>query len=83
MNWHEYVNKTGKVPAWPYEVKYGEEITVKTDVLIIGGGVAGCRAAISARQKGATVAVADRGFTKRSGDGGAGVDHWHGAVRNP
>ena len=83
MNWHEYVNETGKVPAWPYEVNYGKEIVVKTDVLVIGGGVAGCRAAIAALQRGATVAVMDRGFTKRSGDGGAGVDHWHGAVTNP
>jgi len=83
MNWHEYVNETGKVPDWPYEVKYGNEVIVETDVLVLGGGVAGCRAAISARQKGATVAVVDRGFSKRSGEGGAGVDHWHGAVRNP
>ena len=83
MNWHEYINETGEVPKWPYEVKYGNEIIVETDVLIVGGGVAGCRAAIEARRKGATVAVADRGFSKRSGAGGAGVDHWHGAVRNP
>ncbi|MCL1835842.1 MAG: FAD-dependent oxidoreductase [Oscillospiraceae bacterium] len=83
MNWHEYVNETGRVPLWPYEIKYANEIVVETDVLVIGGGVAGCRAAIAARRKGATVAVADRGFSKRSGDGGAGVDHWHGAVMNP
>ena len=83
MNWHEYINETGKVPEWPYDINYGKEITVNTDILVIGGGVAGCRAAISARQMGATVAVADRGFSKRSGQGGAGVDHWHGAVRNP
>ncbi|MCL1834944.1 MAG: FAD-dependent oxidoreductase [Oscillospiraceae bacterium] len=83
MNWHEYVAQTGKVPQWPYEVKYGKEIVVETDVLIVGGGVAGCRAAISALRHGATVAVCDRGFTKRSGMGGAGVDHWHGAVMNP
>ena len=83
MNQHEYVNETGEVPKQPYEVKYGNEIVVETDVLIVGGGVAGCRAAIEARRKGATVAVADRGFSKRSGAGVAGVDHWHGAVRNP
>ncbi|MDR1028837.1 MAG: FAD-dependent oxidoreductase [Clostridiales Family XIII bacterium] len=83
MNWHEYVNATGKVPEWPYPVRYEKENIVTSDVLIIGGGVAGCRAAISARQRGARVVVADRGFTKRSGSGGAGVDHWHGAVRNP
>ncbi|MDR0839551.1 MAG: FAD-dependent oxidoreductase [Oscillospiraceae bacterium] len=83
MNWHEYVNKTGKVPEWPYPVSYGKENVVEADVLIVGGGVAGCRAAIAARQKGASVVVADRGFSKRSGSGGAGVDHWHGAVTNP
>lgn len=83
MNWHEYVKLNGKVPEWPYEIKYGEEVVVKTDVLVVGGGVAGCRAAIAARKQGATVAVAERGFVKRSGLGGAGVDHWHGAVTNP
>ena len=83
MNFHEYVMETGKVPEWPYEVNYGKQSVVETDVLIVGGGVAGCRAAISARQRGASVALMDRGFSKRSGSGGAGVDHWHGAVRNP
>lgn len=83
MNWHEYVAQTGRVPDWPYEVNYGKENIVESDVLVIGGGVAGCRAAIAARQQGASVAVADRGFSKRSGMGGAGVDHWHGAVLNP
>ena len=83
MNWHEYVNETGQIPQWPYEVNYGKENIVETDVLVIGGGVAGCRAAISAKQKGASVVLMDRGFSKRSGAGGPGVDHWHGAVRNP
>ena len=77
MNWHEYINETGKAPEWPYKVDYGKEVIVATDVLIIGGGVAGCRAAISARQKGAKVAVADRGFTKRSGNGGAGRTNFY------
>lgn len=83
MNWHEYVAETGKLPEWPYPIQYEKENVVETDVLVLGGGVAGCRAAISALQHGATVAVADRGFTKHSGQGGAGVDHWHGAVKNP
>jgi succinate dehydrogenase/fumarate reductase flavoprotein subunit len=56
---------------------------VVTDVLVVGGGVAGCRAAISAAQSGVKVAVAERGHAKRSGAGGAGVDHWHGACTNP
>ncbi len=81
--WHEYVQKTGKVPDWPYPVNYGKEHEVVTDVLIIGGGVAGLQAAINARKKGVKAAVAERGHAKRSGAGGAGVDHWHGAVTNP
>ncbi len=83
MNWHEYVAETGEIPAWPYPLEYGNEKIIESDVLVIGGGVAGCRAAIAALKRGATVAVADRGFSKRSGEGGAGVDHWHGAVTNP
>ena len=71
MNWHEYVNKTGKLPEWPYEVNYGKENVVESDVLVVGGGVAGCRAAISAAQHGVSVVVADRGFVKHSGQGGA------------
>ena len=81
--WHEYVQRNGKVPEWPYPVDYGKVNEVVSDVLVIGGGVAGCRAAISALKKGATVAIAERGHARRSGAGGAGVDHWHGAVTNP
>ena len=83
MNWHEYVMQTGKSPAWPYEVDYGKEHVLEADVLIVGGGVAGERAAIEARKYGATVIVADRGDSSRSGRGGAGVDHWLNAVTNP
>ena len=83
MNFHEYVAKTGRVPAWPYELKYNTETVMECDVLVVGGGVAGCRAAIEARKQGANVILADRGVAKRSGRGGAGVDHWHGAVLNP
>ena len=81
--WHEYVQKNGKVPDWPYPVDYDKVNEVDTDVLVIGGGVAGCRAAIAAKKRGVRVAIAERGHAKRSGAGGAGVDHWHGAVTNP
>ncbi|OGO17710.1 MAG: hypothetical protein A2Z15_03255 [Chloroflexi bacterium RBG_16_50_11] len=81
--WHEYVQKTGKVPEWPYPVNYGKMNEVVSDVLVIGGGVAGLQAAINAARLGAKVAVLERGHAKRSGSGGAGVDHWHGAVTNP
>ncbi len=48
-------------PAWPYPVDYGKEHHVSADVLILGGGIAGCHAAINAAKKGARVVVVDRG----------------------
>jgi succinate dehydrogenase/fumarate reductase flavoprotein subunit len=68
---------------WPYPVRYGKENEIETDVLILGGGVAGCHAAISAAKRGAKVAVVEKATVMRSGNGGSGVDHWHGAVTNP
>jgi succinate dehydrogenase/fumarate reductase flavoprotein subunit len=81
--WHEYVQRKGSVPEWPYPLRYGKVKEVNSDVLVIGGGVAGCRAAIAAARTGVKVALMERGHAKRSGCGGAGVDHWHGAVTNP
>ena len=72
-----------KAMNWPYPVAYGKENEVDADVLILGGGVAGCHAAISAAKRGAKVVVVDKGPVIRSGSGGAGVDHWHGACTNP
>ena len=68
---------------WSYPVRYDSETEAEFDVLVIGGGVAGCHAAINAARRGARVAVLDKGPVIRSGSGGAGVDHWHGAVLNP
>ena len=45
---------------------------LKTDVLVLGGGAAGCMAAIGAREAGATVALVDKARIKRSGDCGGG-----------
>src|SRR5512146_2767142 len=68
---------------WPYPTNYGKENEVTADVLILGGGVAGCHAAINAAKRGAKVAVVDKGAVIRSGSSGAGGDHWHGACTNP
>ena len=81
--WHEYVQKGEPVPEWPYPVNYGKVNEITSDVLVLGGGVAGCRAAISAAKNGAKTVLAERAHAKRSGGGGAGVDHWHGACTNP
>ncbi|OGN90010.1 MAG: hypothetical protein A2158_00860 [Chloroflexi bacterium RBG_13_46_14] len=70
-------------PKWPYTVDYQKEHEISSDVLVLGGGIAGCWAAISAARKGARVVLVDKGATKTSGAGGSGVDHWHAAVTNP
>ncbi len=40
---------------------------IKTDVLVIGGGIAGCHAAIKAREAGLDVVLVDKGSVGRSG----------------
>ena len=45
------------------------------DVLILGGGLAGCMAAIKASEMGAAVIVAEKADTRRSGCAATGVDH--------
>ena len=73
--WEDYAQE-GKALEWPYPVQYGEERKVHTDVLVLGGGIAGCWAAISAARNGAKVAIVEKGATIRSGSGGSGCDHW-------
>jgi len=50
--------------------------TIETDVLCIGGGIAGLMAAIRARESGVRVIVAEKGATKYSGAGRIGNDHF-------
>lgn len=47
-----------------------------TDILVIGGGIAGLSAAISARRSGADVLVVEKANTLRSGSGATGNDHF-------
>ncbi len=47
-----------------------------TDVLIIGGGVTGLNAAISARQEGQEVLIMDKACIERSGHIAGGIDHF-------
>ena len=49
---------------------------VQSDVLVVGGGLGGMQAAISAAQAGARVAVAEKADTRRSGNGSTGNDHF-------
>ena len=81
--WSDYVQEAGSIPDWPYSVSYGKEHEINCDVLVLGGGIAGCWAAIGAARKGAKVVIVEKSVTRTSGAGGSGVDHWHAAVTNP
>ena len=81
--WHEYLKTNGEPPAWPYPIKFGEETELEADVLVLGGGIAGCWAAISAARTGAKVVLMEKGDVKRSGAGGPGCDHWCNVPANP
>lgn len=48
------------------------------DVLVIGGGLAGCMAALHAREKGASVILAEKSAVQRSGSAASGLDHARG-----
>ena len=81
--WHEYLKANGTPPEWPYPIKFGEETELEADVLVLGGGIAGCWAAISAARQGAKVVLMEKGDVKRSGSGGPGCDHWCNVPANP
>jgi succinate dehydrogenase/fumarate reductase flavoprotein subunit len=81
--WHEYLRNEGRPPEWPYPIRFGQEQEIDTDVLVIGGGIAGCWAAISAARAGVRVALLEKGDVSRSGSGGPGCDHWCNAPANP
>ncbi len=81
--WHDFLRKDGRAPPWPYPIRYDREQEIETDVLVIGGGIAGCWAAISAARKGVRVALVEKGDVIRSGAGGPGCDHWCNVPANP
>jgi len=49
--------------------------TIETDVLVVGGGLAGSMAAIKAREAGADVVLFEKAALRRSGNAGKGMDH--------
>lgn len=48
----------------------------ETDVLMVGGGIAGLMGGIAAREQGVDVMVAEKADTRRSGSGATGNDHF-------
>lgn len=81
--WHDFLKQEGKPPVWPYPVRYENEQEIEADVLVIGGGIAGCWAAISAARTGIKVVLVEKGEVSRSGAGGPGCDHWCNVPANP
>ncbi|MGN1343695.1 MAG: FAD-dependent oxidoreductase, partial [Traorella sp.] len=68
---------------WPYKNEVGEKESIQCDVLVLGGGLSGCFAAIAAAKKGLKVAIVEKGAIERSGSAGTGFDHWESACSNP
>ena len=66
---------------WPYELRYGAVNRVESDVLVIGGGIAGPWAAIEAARRGVRVALVEESDNISSGP--SGCDHWGPALDNP
>ena len=50
--------------------------TITSDILVIGGGLSGCLAAINAADHGAKVTIIEKSHTERSGSAGTGNDHF-------
>lgn len=70
--------------VWPYPVRWDEvRQEGDFDVVVLGGGIAGCWAAIGAARAGAKVAMLEKAGALRSGAAGSGCDHWESATTNP
>ncbi len=68
---------------WPYPIEFDQVERLDTDVLVLGGGAAGCMAASGACDAGARVIVLEKAATIASGASGSGSDHWESAATNP
>ena len=72
-----------KYYEWPYANEAGVKETLECDVLVLGGGLSGCFAAIAAARKGKAVILVEKGAIEKSGSAGTGFDHWESACSNP
>ena len=68
---------------WPYPNEMDQQEQIYADVLVLGGGMAGCYAAIAAARRGKKTVLVEKGAVIRSGAAGSGFDHWESACTNP
>lgn len=68
---------------WPYPIEFDKVDRIDTDVVVLGGGAAGCMAGSGAAEAGARVVVMEKASTIASGASGSGSDHWEAAATNP
>lgn len=54
---------------WPFPDEFDEMETIDAEILVLGGGLAGCFVAIAVARKGEKVVLVEKGATKRSGGG--------------
>ncbi len=64
-------------------MRWARRRSSESDVLVLGGGLSGCFAAIAAARKGLSVVVVEKGAAEKSGAAGTGFDHWESACTNP
>src|SRR3954469_5784720 len=70
-----------RAPAWPQAELLGAPLPDETDVLVVGGGLAGCALAYYLAREGVEVAVVERGELNREASGtNAGSFHFQIAI---
>jgi succinate dehydrogenase/fumarate reductase flavoprotein subunit len=76
--WREQFREDAPVSRPLNSLSSSDELELRVDVLVLGGGPAGCAAAISAAEAGASVVLADKGYCGTSGAAAsAGVGVWY------
>lgn len=68
---------------WPYANEFGQTEIVESDVVVLGGGLAGCFAAIAAAERGQKVVLVEKGRDEAPRSAGTGFDHWESGLYDP
>ena len=80
MNYEELIKDA---PRWPYPVNYGKENEVNCDILVLGGGIAGCWAASLAEHGLPATVQAGESTVGGGALPGSALPTWHMAIAVP